>query len=175
MRIEVRDPNLNDREVITNLTTYFRYDLLPFADDGGLRMNRFGIVADDDASTHAESVRGEAVWWSKPGILLPMLIAVNDEPAGFADVARPPHASPSVDYRIEDFFIVNKWRRVGVGREALRLIVERYPGRWEVGWLPKNEPAARFWRAVTQPWDAQDWPVAQAPGRPSLPGLSFSV
>jgi predicted acetyltransferase len=173
MHIEVRATSADDRIAITNLATYFRYELLPFAEDGGLKMNRFGIVAGDDAPTHAESTAGEAIWWSKPGILLPMLVTVNDEPAGFVDVARPPHASPSVDYRIEDFFIVNKWRRTGVGREALRIVVERYPGKWEVGWLPKNEPAARFWRAVTTKWNAKDWPVAQAPGTPSLPGLHF--
>ena len=138
-------------------------------------MNRFGIVSDGDASTHADSMRGEEIWWTKPGILLPMLITMDDEPAGFANVARPPHASPSVDYRMEDFFIVNKWRRAGVGREAVRMIVEQYPGRWEVGWLSKNAPAEKFWRSSCARWNAQDWPVAQAPGTASIPGLSFRV
>ncbi len=175
MRIELHPPAEDHRAVITNLATYFRYELLPFAEPGGLRMNRFGIVADDDSATHEKSTAGEAIWWSKPGILLPMLITVNDEPAGFVDIARPPHAHRSVDYRIEDFFIVNKWRRKGVGREALRIVLERYPGKWEVGWLPANAPAAKFWRAVCTKWNATDWPVEQTPGTPSLPGLLFQT
>jgi predicted acetyltransferase len=175
MRIDFRPPSLDDRAVILNLWTYFGYELFPFAETGGLRMNRFGVVGDDDSPTHHESARGQEIWWTKPAILLPMLITVNDEPAGFVNVARPPHAHPSVDYRIEDFFIINQWRRAGVGREALGIIVQRYPGRWEVGWLPMNKPAEQFWRAVTTRWNGTDWPVEQAPGTPSLPGLAFSV
>jgi predicted acetyltransferase len=175
MRIQIHPPNPAHRATITNLATYFRYDLLPFVGDTGLKMNHHGIVADGDARSHEQSVAGEQIWWSKPGILLPMLITVDDEPAGFVNVARPPHAHPQMDYRIEDLFIVNKWRRAGVGRRAIEDVCPQYSGKWEVGWLPMNLPAERFWRAVTAHWNARDWPVEQAPGTPALPGLRFFV
>jgi aminoglycoside 6'-N-acetyltransferase I len=176
MVIEVREPNPDDRPVILNLGTYFRYDLLPFIEDGiGSKLNRFGTIGDEVATTHRQSDAEEKIWWTKPGILLPMLIRVDREPAGFAQVARPPHAHRSVDYRMEDFFIVNKFRRAGVGGSAVAEIFNRYPGWWEIGWVPKNMAAEAFWRAATRQWWPEDWLVPQAPGTPGLPGLRFLV
>jgi predicted acetyltransferase len=181
-RVELRDPDPADRPAILNLTTFFRYELLPFADAAGgpgSALNAFGVIDEgggaDGAPTHERAAAAQAVWWTKPGVLLPMLIRVGDEPAGFANVARPPHAHRSVDYRIEDFFIANKFRRAGVGRRAVEQIVARHRGVWEVGWLPRNAPAEQFWRAVTRPWTPHDWPVEQSPGTPPLPGLRFTA
>jgi predicted acetyltransferase len=174
--IEICPPDPGHRAIILNLGTFFRYDLLPFLDGGeGSRLNAFGVIGDDAATTHERCMAGEDIWWTKPGILLPMLIRVAGEPAGFAQVARPPHAHRSVDYRMEDFFIVNKFRRVGAGRFAVQEIFKRHPGRWEIGWVWKNKPAELFWRSVTARWRPEDWPVPRAPGTPALPGLRFTV
>ena len=176
MLIEVRQPSPDDRAVILNLGTYFRYDLLPFIADGvGSRLNAFGTVGDDGAATHEQGIADQEVWWTKAGVLLPMLIRADGEPAGFAHVARPPHADRSVDYRMEDFFVVNKFRGAGVGRAAVTEIFNRYPGRWEIGWVPKNKPAESFWWSVTRPWQPEDWPVGQAPGTPPLPGIRVHI
>src|SRR5688572_12073081 len=176
MIVEVRHPDPADRATILNLGTYFRYELLPFIDDGiGSKLNRFGIVGHGDSASHEQSNAHEEIWWTKPGILLPMLIRVDGEPAGFAQVARPPHAHRSVDYRMEDFFIVNKFRRAAVGKSAVATIFSRYPGQWEIGWVPKNAAAEAFWRSVTRPWQPEEWLVPQAPGTPGLPGLRLTV
>jgi predicted acetyltransferase len=74
---------------------------------------------------------------------------------------------------MNDFFIVNQFRRTGVGASAVREIFRRHHGQWEVGWATKNKPAELFWRSVTQPWHPENWPVPQAPGAPPLPGLRF--
>jgi hypothetical protein len=177
MHIQVRPPSLEDRPAILNLSTFFSYDLLPYQpdDDPCSSLTPHGTLNDPAAATHEQSASPQSIWWTKPGILLPMLILADNHPAGFANVARPPHAQPSVDYRLEDLFIVNRYRRHGVGRAAVTHLLTHHPGTWEVGWLPKNHPAEQFWRAVTKPWHPQDWPVHGHPDTPPLPGLRLTV
>src|SRR5690348_9039198 len=105
MLVEVRQPHPDDQAAVLNLGTYFRYDLLPFFEEGdGSTLNAFGVIGDEAAATHEQSMAEHEIWWTKPGILVPMVIRVAGEPAGFAGVARPPHADRSVDHRMEDFF-----------------------------------------------------------------------
>lgn len=77
------------------------------------------------------------------------LITVAGNLAGFAFVTR--HASYVVEgttWLIDEFFVMRKHRRRGVGERAARTLFDRFPGRWEVGQLPANRPAQAFWRAT---------------------------
>jgi len=176
MNVEVCRPNFEHRPIIKNLCVFDRYDLMPFIENGdGSNVTPLGTLGGSDATNHDESVADQDIWWTKPDILLPMLIRFQDLPAGFAMIARPPHAHRSVDYRLEDFFVLNKLRRAGIGRSAVSQIFQRHPGRWELGWLPKNTLAEAFWRSVTAAHRPEDWVVEQAPGAPRLPGLRMTV
>src|ERR1700753_2400455 len=64
----------------------------------------------------------------------PLIILKTAEPVGFAMVAqrRPPPAAPIVEYRMAEFFITRGSRRLGVGRTAVNLILNRFAGRWEI-------------------------------------------
>jgi predicted acetyltransferase len=67
--------------------------------------------------------------------------------AGFALV------DDSVSFRenehwMAQFFVVRKYRRQGIGREAARRVFDLMRGRWEVGQVRRNLPAQAFWRRV---------------------------
>jgi predicted acetyltransferase len=80
----------------------------------------------------------------------PLLILKSEQPAGFALVVRPPPmpSQPPVDYRMSEFFVLRKHRRLGVGREAATLILNRFAGLWEVTEYLRNTGAVNFWRKV---------------------------
>jgi predicted acetyltransferase len=79
----------------------------------------------------------------------PLLILKDDRPIGFALVSRPPrNQRESVDYRMAEFFITSKARRLGAGRDAAMLIFSRFAGAWEVTEFLYNKPAVTFWRSV---------------------------
>ncbi|TDE13121.1 GNAT family N-acetyltransferase [Jiangella asiatica] len=66
------------------------------------------------------------------------------------------------------FFVVRALRRGGVGLRAVRDLVARHPGPWEVAFQDDNVTAVRFWRRVAQQlagdaWTEEHRPV---PGRP---------
>jgi predicted acetyltransferase len=71
-------------------------------------------------------------------------------PVGFAMVARTAHPTgpPVVDYRMAEFFITRGNRRLGVGRTAVNLILNRFAGRWEITEYLRNPGAVSFWRRV---------------------------
>jgi predicted acetyltransferase len=72
------------------------------------------------------------------------------EPVGFAMVrtgGQYPGRLP-VDYSMAEFFIDRGWRRHGVGQAAVRLILDRFAGRWEILEYLRNPGAVQFWRRV---------------------------
>ena len=85
-----------------------------------------------------------------------LLITILDDhkPAGFAMVARDNHASRQSDYRMAEFFIDRSHRRRGIGRSAVRLILDRFAGRWEIVEYTRNPAAVQFWRNVVAGYTA---------------------
>ncbi len=94
------------------------------------------------------------------------VIRVNSKLAGFALVDGEV-LGVSRDHSIAEFFVLKKYRCVGVGRSAAFQIFDALPGRWEIGQLENNVPAQQFWRRVIAAythgsyeenfWDDENW------------------
>jgi predicted acetyltransferase len=79
----------------------------------------------------------------------PLIILKDGKPAGFALVTRPLRNQRTIiDYRMADFFVSLKARRLGIGRDAARLIFNRFAGMWEVTEFLFNKAAVAFWRVT---------------------------
>jgi predicted acetyltransferase len=78
------------------------------------------------------------------------LLTILDEqaPVGFAMVVRETLASRQAEFRMAEFFVARSSRRRGVGRSAVRLILDRFAGRWEIVEYSRNPAAVNFWRKV---------------------------
>jgi predicted acetyltransferase len=79
-----------------------------------------------------------------------LTILHNDQPVGFAMVriGQPLATRTSIDFSMAEFFIARDWRRRGVGQEAVRLIFDRFSGRWHIMEYLRNPGAVSFWRRV---------------------------
>ena len=66
--------------------------------------------------------------------------------AGFAVVL--PVLDGSADRAIDEFFVLRKYRRLGVGRAAATAIMSAAPGTWVVQGTRNNVTAKEFWRRV---------------------------
>jgi predicted acetyltransferase len=88
--------------------------------------------------------------WFSDSSAYPLAIVKASKPVGFAMVARGALVSgrPPVDYRMAEFFIARSQRRLGVGRTAVQLILNRFAGRWEITEYLRNPTAVSFWRRV---------------------------
>jgi predicted acetyltransferase len=54
----------------------------------------------------------------------------------------------SVEYAMKEFFIARQWRRRGIGAQAVRLLLDRFTGRWLITEHQRNTNAVNFWRRV---------------------------
>ena len=97
---------------------------------------------------HSEPDQIEA-WFSDP-TAHPLLILRGRESVGFAIVARggAAHGRPPVDFRMAEFFVARSQRRLGIGRFAVPLILDRFAGRWEIVEHQRNPGAVTFWRSI---------------------------
>ena len=95
----------------------------------------------------------------------PLIILKNDKPVGFALVSRPPRNQRSqIDFRMAEFFVTLKARRLGVGRDAARLIFNRFAGTWEITEFLYNKPAVNFWRAILTEYTGGKFQESHAQG-----------
>jgi predicted acetyltransferase len=79
----------------------------------------------------------------------PLVILKDDRPVGFALVSRPPrNQREQIDFCMAEFFVDSRSRRLGVGRDAAKLIFNRFAGTWQVTEFLYNKPAVEFWRAT---------------------------
>ena len=87
--------------------------------------------------------------WFGDRSAFPLVILKATERVGFAMVARKPTLPGSAPhYRMAEFFITRAHRRLGIGRTAVELILNRFAGQWEIFEYQRNPEAVTFWRRV---------------------------
>jgi len=131
-----------DREALDQLLQLYQYD---FSEIEG------GTIGDDGRYHYLN-----ATSWIDHANRHAFLIRVDREIAGFALVElgaeklvhsferRPHEATPS----LEEFFILRKFRRSGIGRRAAYDVFDRFPGRWQLSQTANNRVAHTFWLKV---------------------------
>lgn len=103
----------------------------------------------------------------------PYLLRVDDALAGFAIVDRGSHVSDRQDVcDMAEFFVLNRWRRAGIGRSAARQLFAEFGGDWEVRPFPGYAPAQKFWASVCTEVGSSNIEVRQRHGARII---SFSV
>ena len=88
--------------------------------------------------------------WFRDDRLTPFVILHGQEPAGFALVQRtsPARSGPQATFHLAEFFVRRPVRRLGLGREAARLLFDRFEGQWLVTESNAHQEAVTFWRKV---------------------------
>ncbi|MFF4505212.1 GNAT family N-acetyltransferase [Streptomyces sp. NPDC001401] len=151
--VSVRPATAEDRPTVERLWLMFRHDLSGF----------MGVLPGPDGTFRSERLDAafaEAGW-------APYLFVREERPVGFAFV----RSLDGPTRVLNSFFVVRGARREGIGSKAVREVVLRHPGAWEIAFQYENEPAVRFWRRAAaelapDAWSEETRPV---PDRPDLP------
>lgn len=131
--IEAKDEK--GRETILNLMQLYAYELSFYEDE----TTNFNIL---DNGLYEISKYVELYW--KEDIRFPYILKCNDKLAGFCLV----RFNEDSRYEISEFFVLNKYRRLGAGTYMAKEMFNKYKGDWEVRVLLKNKKAQDFWRNV---------------------------
>jgi len=141
--VSVRDARgaARDREWIESVYRDYLDDLSPL---------NTGVFSATSLGEIGYSESDQLARWFGDSTVNPLVIVRGTECVGFAMVARGSAAagrSPT-DYRMAEFFVARTFRRRGVGRLAVELILNRFAGRWEIVEYLRNPVAVAFWRRV---------------------------
>ena len=132
--IDVAGPD--EQAVIANLLQLYIHDFSElFAGSARCDLDDDGLYRPDIPLGH---------WWLLPNHI-PLLVRVDRRLAGFALINDHGHDGATVDRNVAEFFIIRKYRRSGVGRDAAHAIFSRWPGRWAAAVMRANTGARAFW------------------------------
>ncbi|WEO99224.1 GNAT family N-acetyltransferase [Streptomyces sp. FXJ1.172] len=160
--LTVRPAIPEDRPTVERLWLMFHHDLSEFQ----------GALPGPDGTFRNERVESA---FTRPD-WVPYLFVSDGRPAGFAFV-RALYAPVRV---LNSFFVVRGARRLGIGTRAVREVVRRHPGNWEIAFQDANPAAVRFWPHVARELAGDAWTrrLRPVPDRPELPPdvwISFAV
>ncbi|MDB5469768.1 MAG: acetyltransferase [Caulobacter sp.] len=140
MTVTVRPATAQDRALIEGLMQFYVYDFSELEPAGS---DRFDV----DGAGRFEAYPLDPYWRDEGH--WPLLIEVGGKPAGFALVNRESHRGAAGDRHMGEFFVARKFRKGGVGTEALRQVFAMHPGVWEIAIAERNAAAKGFWpRAI---------------------------
>ncbi|MDR0267581.1 GNAT family N-acetyltransferase [Paenibacillus sp.] len=123
------------KQVISGLMQLYLYDFTLYQN---LDVNQDGVFPE---------YLGLDDYWKKSMGKYPFLMTSGGRPAGFALVDRLTDPGEG-DYYMTEFFVMQKYRRSGLGSWAARELFDRHQGRWKVTQIKNNTPAQAFWRKV---------------------------
>jgi predicted acetyltransferase len=157
----VRPTTPADRPTVERLWLMFRHDMSEFAAGGQVQPQ----LPNPDGTFRSERV--DAAFDGRDGDWAPYLFWSGERPVGFSFV-RGITAPTRV---LNSFFVVRGARRGGVGLRAVRDVVARHPGNWEVAFQDANPGAVAFWRRVGEDLAPGEWGEERrpVPGRADLP------
>lgn len=138
LKISLEPIKIEEKQALKNLGELYIYDLSLLTPMG---VDDFGLYDDlDDID----------LYWTEKN-RHPYFIKVNGKLAGFVLVydGRQIEGIES-NYAIDDFFIMNKYKRQGVGKYAAKHIFEKYKGKWQIWFHPSNKSAKSFWTNIVK-------------------------
>jgi predicted acetyltransferase len=109
----------SQKQIITNLIQLYKYDFSGFAEIG----SRYGEVGPDGRFTY----EGLDSYWREDGRFA-LTVEADGRLAGFVLVNRWSALNRLLDYSVGEFFVLRKYRPIGVGSRAARVYSSAGPG-----------------------------------------------
>lgn len=135
MNFELIEVNEKDKNIIYNLMQLYTYELSFFEDE----TTNFQLL---ENGLFKLSKYIDLYWKEKERH--PFILKCNGELAGFV-LQRYNEMGMN---EIAEFFILNKYRKLGAGTFMANEIFKKYKGKWELRTLLKNKRAQDFWRKI---------------------------
>jgi len=140
MLVQIEHIRHEQKPAFVHLMNLYNYDFTEYEDED---INEDGLY---NYENYRRIIKDEywndATWHT-------FFIRVNKKLAGFILVHNQCHFIDDKDaHNIDEFFVMRRYRRMGVGRFAAKYVFDMFRGKWEILQLPSNLHAHKFWEAV---------------------------
>jgi predicted acetyltransferase len=124
---------LEEKGILKNLGELYIYEVSQYSP---IDVNELGLYDDlDELDTY----------WTNEN-RHPFFIRVDGNLAGFVLVCDERQIEEiESNYAIDDFFVMHKYKRQGVGKYCAKYVFERFKGTWQIWFHPNNKSADKFW------------------------------
>jgi len=133
MKIELEKISLDKKDTFKNLMQFYLYD---YSDTDKRDINEWGRFEYEYLDSYFENKEFRE----------PFFIKLNNIVVGFLLINDFTIEGDKEVKSIAEFFVMKKYRRIGIGTAALRKLFKLFPGKWEIKIDKNNEIGLRFWR-----------------------------
>ncbi|MFD0679145.1 MULTISPECIES: GNAT family N-acetyltransferase [unclassified Paenibacillus] len=133
--LQIVKANKEEKEVLQNLMQFYFYDFSEFMDSDVKEDGLYGKYPYLDD------------YWMDEN-RFPYLLKLEGKNVGFVLVRYIESEDKEPYFSIAEFFIMKKYRRLGLGKKAAIQMFDTHKGLWEVFQVEKNVPAQIFWMHV---------------------------
>ena len=137
MKFELIEAKEEDKNIIYNLMQLYTYELSFFED----KTTSFELL---ENGLYKISKYVDLYW--KEEERHPYILKYDGKLAGFV----LERFNEDKMYEISEFFVLNKYRKLGAGTFMANEMFNKYKGKWEIRTLLKNKSAQNFWRKVVK-------------------------
>jgi predicted acetyltransferase len=160
MTLEIFVASEQDKPIVRRMLELYQYDLSPFANADLNEHGEFGYAYLDH-------------YWTENG-RYPFLAKLAGKFVGFA-LVNTHHYLPESEYSMAEFFVLQRYRRQGLGQKFAVHVFEQHCGTWEVRQLPGNVRATSFWKRIIGDYTAGAFKeIAEGHGEWKGPILQFT-
>jgi len=131
MDIIIEPVTKEEKEILRNLLEKYMYE---FSQYNNLDVNNLGLYGYSYLDNY----------WTEEN-RFPFFIRANGKLAGFVMVNDYPEVKMDTNYSMSEFFVMYKYRRCGIGKYAVKYILDKFKGKWQLKYHPKNEISQKFW------------------------------
>ncbi len=156
-QLKIHEARKGEQPIIANLLQLYLYEFSAVLGTDLEADGRFAWDGLDD-------------YWVEDG-LHPFVLRVNDTLAGIALVQRIPAHDGVLAWDFEDFFVMAKYRRSGLGAYAADHLFRCFTGPWQIRVLASNSGARAFWRSTMVACQVD----AELPAAVTVDGRAFEV
>jgi len=134
MNIEIILVKKEEKEILNNILQKYLYEFSQYID---VDLNNYGLYNYKYLNDYWIEEKKYAYFIKKDGNLI-----------GFLMINNVPEINLEMNYSITEFFITYKYRRKGIGKYVVNYILEKFKGKWQIKYNPKNEVSKIFWNKI---------------------------
>ena len=133
MKVTLREVELESREILANLLEKYCYEFSQYEKNDVNKLGLYGYQYLD------------CYWWEGEKRWA-YFIEADGNLAGFIMICDYPEVEDrKTDFVISEFFVMYKYRRKGIGKQALFMTLDLHRGTWQLKRHPGNENSVYFW------------------------------
>jgi predicted acetyltransferase len=145
MKVKLVRVKITEKEILKNLLEKYNYE---FSQYEKTDVNKLGLYGYDWLD----------YYWTTEN-RFPYFILVDNIFAGFVLVNDYPQIKMEMDYSIAEYFVMYKYRCLGIGKYIVYNILNKYKGKWQIKYHPKNTVSVKFWNNVIREYTNGEYKI----------------